>query len=109
MNDDDGVFVPKYVVLKTADLERERPGLLDMVLEDVEPLTDAEVIRKQDITSGSVFHLYANLIVSFIELMEGPHPVVSTYDALRQIADHFHEAANESDELRKQGAAKLPD
>ena len=110
---------PKYAVLKWDDWEHllevlelvddpfEGPTAVDMA--KAYALEDAEVIRKQDITSGPVFHLYANLIRSFVDLLQGPLPITDRYDALQEIADHFHEAANEADEIRSRGGARLPD
>lgn len=70
-------------------------------------ISDAEVIRAQDITAGPIFHMYAHLIYTFRELAVLRDP---DHDKiLEAIADHFAEAGDYADHLRATGRAKLPD
>lgn len=55
-------------------------------------LSDAEVIRHQDITAAPIFHHYASAIETILELAQQVGLNVNEAD-LRQVADHFHQAA----------------
>jgi hypothetical protein len=99
----------KYIVFKKIDMEDVPVDLWDQVRQYIEPIDDAEVIRKQDITSGPVFHLYANLIHAFIDLEFPPTIPTILRQELGEIADHFHNAGLDADEIRAAGKAKLPD
>jgi hypothetical protein len=98
----------KYAVLKWSDWEEfvikavvqagimpEAPILVD----------DAEVVRKQDLTSAPIFYLYSNLVRSYIDLV-GPNLSPDHVVALIEIADHFHEAGLDADEWP---GKRLPD
>lgn len=91
----------KYAVLKMDDWE------LLVGRDDALLLADAEVIRGQDLTAAPIFHAYANIIGSFIELMPYlPTAARGRCDELLAIADHFHEAALASEARVDR---KLPD
>lgn len=105
---------PKYAVLKWDDWIRLRNGALEAAAKIAWPeglpdhilVHDAEVIRKQDATSGPVFHLYANLIQAYQDLLD---PRGEADARLTEIADHFHNAALDADQIRLHGKSKLPD
>jgi hypothetical protein len=109
---------PKYAVLKWADWENltayelPYPSAMTPLL-----LPDAEIIRKQDITSGPIFHMYANLILSYADLLTGdvgnfrPRPSAASDEQLKHlqdVADHFHNAALDAENLPLI-SKKLPD
>jgi hypothetical protein len=126
---------PKYVVLKTADWKRvqkeaaalfnahpEKPGEASSAAITIASwdrdltVLDAEVIRHQDITSGPIFHLYSNIINTFVDLVSGDTAYDDAGelehvnpDTLRTIADYFHDMGLMADEERRAGRAKLPD
>lgn len=102
----------KYVVFKTEDWQRVSNALrLEVpgdIVDDINSriITDAEVIRHQDITSASIFYHYASTVESFAEI--GLHLFnMSDEQAreLRRIADYFAQAA---DAARHHPAKRLP-
>lgn len=109
-----GTLAAKYVVLKIEDWDDIRtrfsyadPKLIDHI--DKLPVPDAEVIRKQDITAGPIFHLYSHLLHSYMELLASSAIVMDEtvdIDYLLGVADHFHEAAVDADQWP---VKKLPD
>lgn len=100
---------PKYAVLKWKDWQAIREMCVrGMIVSTNEPapfeeevdgrvLVDAEVIRKQDYTAAPIFHLYANLIQTFIDMGHTIDPA---------IRDHFHEAAMDAEAWEHK---KVPD
>lgn len=107
---------PKYACLKWADWldildaldkgHRIGPSMAVQML-----LQDAEVIRHQDVTSAPIFHAYAGIILSYVEVLStigDPDPYIESevIQGLQAIADHFHEAALKAE---KHPAKKLPD
>jgi len=86
--------LPKYAVLRVADWDQIKSTLGQHPTDNWDQaflLDDAEVIRKQDITSGPIFHTYSSIIMSFIDL--DPNMDHKTKGNLMEIADHFHVAA----------------
>lgn len=109
---------PKYVVFKAEEYEEyrergEEPPMLD----------DAEVIRHQDVFAAPALLTYANSVAVSIETLspfwgklvqygtetdEGTalaHQVAETMSILKEIADHFFEAAAAAEQAER----KLPD
>lgn len=104
---------PKYAVLRWDDWRKVRDAAQTNTPGSIHPsvnwphdllVSDAEVVRKQDITSGPIFHTYANVMYTYREFAP-----IHMRDSLLAIADHFAEAAAEADEIRREGNAKLPD
>ncbi len=99
----------KYSVFKTAEFERILTELLPVLsaefVERIEAakLTDATVIRGQDVFAGPALHVYASsaaLAASLVEFDSGAQK------RLQQIADLFHTRAVAADENPHK---KLPD
>lgn len=107
---------PKYAVLKWDDWRALRNAACEQDIafnwpEDMPDrllVSDAEVIRAQDVTAAPLFHMYANLVQTFRDLMTN-HISDANDDNLSRIADHFHQAGVEADALRASGGTKLPD
>jgi hypothetical protein len=104
---------PKYAVLKWEDWVGLKDWILNGTVPDDWPRTeegtfhppsgkflikDAEVIRKQDITSAPIFHAYSSIIMSYVEVLlslgaEADPETMKRIEGLQEIADHFHRAA----------------
>ena len=100
----------KYFVCKKSDLrelfKRFNNPMDEALLREVTDLElpDAEVIRQQDITAAPIFHHYSSGINTLIELADSFAIPVNRL-RLREIADHFHEAAMAAE----QADHKIPD
>lgn len=95
----------KYIVFKRSEFDlvfrRSDRNELEAIA-----LPDAVVIRTQDIFAGPALHVYA----SSMAITVATRTNWSLADEnLQSIADYFYERANEADEARANGAAKLPD
>lgn len=97
---------PKYVVFKRVEWEdARRSGRLNFL----ECLLDAQVIREKDTTAGPIFHMYSNLIRSYMDLLEDADALPISRARLEEVADHFHLAGLRADRARSAGESKLPD
>ena len=89
---------PKYAVVKWKDwcviydaAVAEVPLPMEKLSSHAPLISDAEVIRHQDIAAAPIYSAYAHMIISFADLL---HLDSSTRSAeLTAIADHFHHAA----------------
>lgn len=105
----------KYVVFKQSDWDEFTDWLADALRGESCPLPfelgDAEVIRKQDITAAPIFHHYASQLLTMAEMAASTFDVAgpeaqATLRRLREIADHFHEAAVDAEQWP---VKKVPD
>lgn len=94
----------KYAVMKIDDWNNlvdvlDRQGMVDDSRSIDELLiSDAEVIRGQDITSGPIFHTYASTLIAFRDLLIINGGISEAEgEKLLDIADHFHHAAVEAE------------
>jgi hypothetical protein len=94
-------MVSKYVVMKREDWEKVRRH--EFLNAEEKLLPDAEVIRKQDITSAPIFHAYSGIVLSYIEVLRSIcdsvdntqelNRITKQINQLQEVADHFHDAA----------------
>jgi hypothetical protein len=84
----------KYIVFKRSEWEahKSQTGCMPETM----AVTDAVVIRTQDVFAGPALHTYANMIQIALALAS-PRPTTDLRD-LRRIADYFHTRAVEADE-----------
>jgi len=75
----------KYVVFKSEDFLDET-----VLPTDVEPITDAVVIRRQDMFAPPALHVYANSIAMAVKMIDIN---AAERKPLQAIADYFHEQA----------------
>ena len=85
----------KYVVFKRGTDPGEWSERGGLYLEDLVPIEDAVVIRRQDAFAPPALDAYANAILTSLQLdlvVNGgnKHPAVMR---LREIADYFHDQA----------------
>lgn len=96
---------PKYVVIRWEDWQ-EAMAKVNRPDVQVLALTDAVVIRLQDVFAPPALDAYANSITVAIEMMQGlddADPI--KVKRLREIASYFHEQARISWETER----KVPD
>lgn len=82
----------KYVVFKRGTEPGEWSERGGLYLEDLEPIEDAVVIRRQDIFAAPALNAYACAIQVAISM----DPTHSRMQRLREIADYFHQQAEAS-------------
>lgn len=101
----------KYVVFKATDWDefilvlRERLDGQDILTVLPEPVADAEVFRHQDLVSAPIFYNASSIYQSYLELV-GHTMTDSEQEYMKEVVDHFFEAAEKSIGLPKR---KLPD
>ena len=97
----------KYVVLKRRDWEAASS---DDELE-LEPVTDAVVIRTKDIFAGPVLHTYAGAVQTAIEVIQGTDAQLSSVwiKELEQVRDYFNGRAEEADAVNQKRFPKAPE
>jgi hypothetical protein len=88
----------KYVVYKAEDAQA---GRFD------NPISDAVVLRKQDLTVAPLLHAYSSMLISFIELSLRNSGITHDEEmGLRNIADWAHMEATDAEKTPRR---KLPD
>jgi len=96
----------KYVTFKKDEFDKWVDGLVESDIENMPwGITDAVVIRRQDVFAPPALDAYANAMQTAIEVLTNGTPPSGTTQRLQDIADYFHDqAAKAWSEQRK-----LPD
>lgn len=90
----------KYIVFKRDEFNKWWQQIVatdeDYKVTWPSPVTDAVVIRKQDVFAPPALDAYANSIAVVIQLLNQMEEHADTVAALSSVADYFHSAAAES-------------